>query len=171
VELLQLSEKEWWFLVTGLTITTVGGWIVVWRILAAIRNRMPIPAISKVQDTQEKWQLLVAHPEESGKWVGVVERFVFFFGIIGATWQLIGVWLVFKLAAKWEAWSNMARIPERFDNVNHLDLALSRRVWAAQGYCTLVVGTALNFALAWLGVIVATEGPTLCSYLLSTPSD
>jgi hypothetical protein len=162
-EVLEIGARNWWFLTIGLTVTAAVGLISVRRILEILRERIRIPPVAESRAQQLAWEKLIEHPEESGRWVGVTERFVFFFGILFGSWEPIGIWLVFKMAAKWEAWSHLARVPDHLEGLDDLKVAVARRVWAAQSYCTLVVGTALNFLIAWLGVFTAEMLQVLCT--------
>lgn len=149
----------------GLVVTAVLG-LSVSLFLKYIRDKIQIPSISDDVGVQHKWHQLVTHPTTSGQWVGWLERLVMY----GAMYlepkdaaAAIGVWLAFKLAAKWEAWSNMALVPDSLADVavDALRYAIARRMWAAQGYATLVLGTGANFLIALLGTAVRDMLPWL----------
>jgi hypothetical protein len=154
----------WVFLFSGLAVT-MGGGIGVWTLLKHFRRKTRIPRISKTFRNaliQARWIRLVRHPDRSGIWVGHMERFVFFCSLLllrhgGA--GVVAAWLAFKVAAKWEAWNHMAFVPDEIRRVPPLLLARARRIWAAQGYATFVIGTWTNFLLAALGVAIAKLGP------------
>jgi len=145
---------------TGLLVTMVGG-LCVKPLLEVLREKIKVPEISDVAETQAAWEKLISHPDASGRWVGTLERLVFFAALHLQPREAaaaIGVWLAFKVAAKWEAWNHMAHVPERIRGVPPLRLAVARRIWAAQGYATLVVGTSANFLLAACGAALAYYG-------------
>jgi hypothetical protein len=149
----------------GLLVTALLG-LSVSPFLGHIRDRIYIPPISEDASVQHRWHQLVTHPKTSGQWVGWLERLVMY----GAMYlepkdaaAAIGVWLAFKLAAKWEAWSNIALVPDSLSDVgvDPLRYAIARRMWAAQGYATLVLGTGANFLIALFGTAVRVMLPWL----------
>ena len=139
----------------GFLFTMVAGQLIVSRVLRYMRRTNPIPSISPDPQIQGQWEELIRHPDANGNWVGNCERIVFFVVLFLGEWQAVGVWLAFKVAAKWEAWSHMAFVPDDFAKADPVLYAIARRRWAAQGYGTFVVGTVLNGILAGAGVLIA----------------
>ena len=145
-----------------------------------LRDQFRIPKISSDPEIQKNWKKLHKHPDPSGIWVGHAERIYFFFALAAHSWEAVGIWLVFKLGAKWEAWNHMGFVPEEpdkgrapanpDDSVRPLQWARARRIWAAMGYGTFVVGTALNLFISGIGVAVASSD-SLLNFLLSVPID
>jgi hypothetical protein len=127
------------------------------------------------------WKRLYTHPDPSGEWVGHVERIYFFFALAAHSWEAVGIWLVFKLGSKWEAWNQMGYVPDqpvdgqkiggRQPSVHPLRWAYARRIWAAMGYGTFVVGTAMNLFLAGLGLAIASDGGSLLATLQAIQVD
>jgi hypothetical protein len=114
-----------------------------------------VPSISDDPTIQAAWARLIERRDEAGMWVGYLERIVFFSALLLGAREVkegvaaIGVWLAFKVAAKWESWNHMAYVPESVDGVDdRLRYALGRRIWAAHGYATFVMGTGMNFVVA-----------------------
>jgi hypothetical protein len=144
------------FAVTGFLGTMLIGGCATPSFLAFLRRQIPVPAISDDPAVHEEWKKLIKHPDESGKWIGHLERMIFFFALfIDAkdAAAAIGVWLAFKVAAKWEAWNHMAYVPDRVKDVPPLRLASARRIWAAHGYATFVMGTGANFFFGAAGAV------------------
>jgi hypothetical protein len=54
-------------------------------------------------------------PDDAGRWIGRFERLLILMSFWIDTYAIIGGWLAFKLAAKWEAWRNVIKIPETLD--------------------------------------------------------
>jgi hypothetical protein len=126
-----------------------------------LRLEIPIPSISDDLETEAKWQRLVGKGDKSGMWVGRLERLILFGALLlGAkeAASVIGVWLAFKLAAKWEAWNHMSHVPDSIKDVDDLRYAYARRIWAAHGYGTLVLGTGANFLAAGVGAVLTRFG-------------
>jgi hypothetical protein len=120
-----------------------------------LRRRLHVPSISDDLAIQAAWEKLTERRDEAGRWVGSLERLVFFSALLLGTTKAneavaaIGVWLAFKVAAKWESWNHMAYVPESVPGVDDpLRYALARRIWAAHGYATFVMGTGMNFVVA-----------------------
>jgi len=142
--------------VVGALVTMLLG-LCVPRILTRLRDEIEIPSISRAAEVEQKWKQLHEHPRAGGTWVGHLERLLMY-GLLFLEPKdaaaAIGIWVAFKLAAKWEAWNNIARVPEQLDehhSVDKLDYAIGRRKWAAQSYATFVVGTGANFIAAGFG--------------------
>jgi hypothetical protein len=132
-----------------------------------VRRTIKVPPIAADSDpAQLAWEELYMRRDTSGHWVGAVERIIFFGSLLLVPHDApvaIAAWLAFKVAAKWEAWNHMGYVPDHIEDIPPLTLALARRIWAAQGYATLVVGTSANFLLAAAGVAFARYGRTwLC---------
>jgi len=50
------------------------------------------------------------------KYIGFLESILFFFCFYIDKPELIGGWLTFKLASKWEVWNTIMKIPEKLDD-------------------------------------------------------
>jgi hypothetical protein len=83
-----------------------------------------------------------------------------FWALAEHSWEAVGIWVVFKVAAKWEARNHLAYVPDTVEGVSDLEWAAARRVWAAREYATFVVGTAANLVLAAAGVWIGKCGPS-----------
>jgi hypothetical protein len=140
---------------TGLLTTSLLGFAVK-PFLRWIRSRIPIPDISEAISVNAEWKDVYSHPDESGFWIGIAERVVMFAALFLSSWEFLGIWVGFKVASKWEAWNHMGYVPDVPDeSVTPLRWARARRIWAAQGYATFVVGTAANGIVAALGAAIA----------------
>ncbi|MDY6947411.1 MAG: hypothetical protein SXG53_17010 [Pseudomonadota bacterium] len=144
----------------GLLLISVVGYLTVAPFLERIRGQMPLPSLSRSVLIEAAWSALTSHPKASGDWVGIFERIVLFWALYESSWEAVGIWIVFKVAAKWEARSHLAHMPESIKDVPELEWAAARRVWAAREYVTFVVGTACNLLLAAAGVWIARCDPT-----------
>jgi hypothetical protein len=157
----------------GLAFTLLVG-LLVKPLLAGMRRSFKMKRFSKNPEIRRRWKQLTKHPDPSGDWVGWVERIYFFFAIGFGSWEALGIWLVFKVASKWEAWNQMGFVPDNPNGysdetnaipsagsppqppaVTPLEWARARRIWAAMGYGTFVVGTAVNLFVAVLGVLIS----------------
>ena len=107
---------------------------------------------------KEKWAELTAG-NEAGRIIGTLERFFFF----GAFWagapSAIGVWLAFKVASKWNVWSNVVALPDSLEGATQLDYVIARRRWSSHLLITFLVGTLANLLIGFLGTVVGRHGP------------
>lgn len=135
---------------SGLLITSVVGYFAVAPFLKWMRSKFPLPSLSTNPAMEDAWKALATHPKASGDWVGIFERIVFFWAISATptAWEAVGIWIAFKVAAKWEARNHLAYVPQVIEGVPELEWAAARRIWAAREYATFVVGTAANLLLA-----------------------
>jgi hypothetical protein len=131
--------------------------------LAPWDDLQPPSGVAKTQ-----WEAVVrgGGGARAASWLGAFECLLAYVAMIlfekeAAT--LIGGWLAFKVASKWESWSNVGKVPETLGdlNVSQLDFLRARRQWGTMVYTRFLVGTLLNVVMGVLtGVIVrrALEG-------------
>jgi hypothetical protein len=98
-----------------------------------------------------KW-IEIANPKRAGGKIGTVERLL----ILAAFWAgeptLIGAWLVFKIAAKWETWRNIIQVPATLGEPSEVDGLIVRRALGNHIMARFLVGALANiFAgfIAW----------------------
>jgi len=151
--------------VSGFLLTSLVGYFAVAPFLDWIRGRLPLPSLPSSNTIEIAWKALTHHPKASGDWVGIAERIVLFWALSETSWEAVGIWIVFKVAAKWEARNHLAYVPEKVSGVPDLEWAAARRVWAAREYATFVVGTAANLLLAAGGVWIGRCGPSVVRVL------
>jgi hypothetical protein len=149
------------FKLTVFLIMMVAGALGVKQLVIWLRKQIEVPSISNIPEIQSGWNDLISREDKGGQWIGHIERLalfaVMFFAPSDAP-AAVGVWLAFKVAAKWEAWHHMGHIPDEIKDVDPLRLAFARRIWAAQGYATFVVGTSVSVLLAVGGAALARYG-------------
>jgi hypothetical protein len=61
-----------------------------------------------------------------GKWLGLLERFFSFAIFWLEAYGSLAAWLTFKVASKWEAWSNVVRVPSDLPDVDKIDYFRAR---------------------------------------------
>lgn len=118
-----------------------------------------------------------------GKWIGRIERIIFFTGFWMDRFEVVPVILTFKIAAKWESWKNIVQVskdppkksPE--DHPNEETYFTARSLYASYVLTRFLWGTFSNIAAGAGGLGAAyitkyivkdlkTELPTLSSILL-----
>jgi hypothetical protein len=110
------------------------------------------PGVSEEHRCQ--WRDLTAG-SEGGAFMGRIERFMFFAAFLADASLMIGAWLAFKVASKWNAWTNITAVPRQVEGIADLDFAIGRRRWASHVLMTFLVGTAYNICAGLLGAAVA----------------
>jgi hypothetical protein len=100
-----------------------------------------------------KWSTLI-DDNKSGAYLGYLERLLFF----GAFWAnmplVIATWLAFKVASKWNAWTNIIFFPKEISNIEEMDYLVARNRLGSKLYMRFVIGTLSNLIFGCLGVIV-----------------
>ena len=110
---------------------------------------------SASEEHKRQWHDLTTG-DEGGAFIGWIERLMFFAAfLVDGTPLVIGAWLAFKVASKWNAWTNITAVPKEVKGMAELDLAIGRRRWASRVLTTFLVGTAYNICTGMLGAAVA----------------
>lgn len=122
-------------------------------VLEGITKKNPILTPKNV-DTEQWDKLMKIRGELGGKWLARLERILFFIGIWIAAYELIGVWLVLKVASKWEVWTNIFKVPDKLDGIDDLDYFIARTQWGTRTYQRFLLGTLLNLFAAIVGVAI-----------------
>ncbi len=103
----------------------------------------------------KKWNSLTGYDAAEGgggaKFIGKLERLLFYIAILIHAPELIAAWIAFKLASKWETWNNMIKVPEKLTGVDQLEYLLARRRWGTKTYQRFLIGTILDFFAAIAG--------------------
>jgi len=143
-------------LVVGFVITMVLGERYADRFVKQARQSISLEPPPRASDEQkQQWQELT-DGNEGGKYIGRIERFMFFAAFMLSNAALVvGAWLAFKVGSKWNAWTNITAVPKTTDKMDDLDFAIGRRRWASHVLTTFLVGTGFNVCAAMVGAAVA----------------
>jgi len=95
-------------------------------------------------------QIVATQGEIGGRWVGRLERLLFFSSIFFSP-AVIVAWLAFKVASKWEAWTNLYKVPDIIRGVDPLDFLRARVALGSRIYQRFLVGTSANLMASFLG--------------------
>ena len=103
----------------------------------------------------DEWEDLIKIPgKHGGRWIGITERLLFFIVLWVSAPILVGAWLAFKVASKWESWSNLTRVPNELDDVvSDLAYFKARTRWSSRTMQRFLVGTGLNLLAAFVGLV------------------
>ncbi|GMT42430.1 MAG: hypothetical protein IEMM0002_0841 [bacterium] len=112
---------------------------------------------------------------EAGKWLGILERLVSFMAVWTGGYTLIPAWLALKVAAKWQVFSNVIKVPEQFPGESKLDSLRYRRIWGSRALMGFLIGTLANVLLGGVAAYIGKNAPhawdvieVFCSKLLPT---
>ena len=141
-------------LLLGLVAMTVLGFAVKPLVKHVQKAEPLLPPNDAVKD---KWEKLVAG-DEGGALMGPLERVLFF----GAFWMnqplVVAAWLAFKVASKWNAWTNIIAVPNSLEEIDDLDYLIARRRWGSQLLTTFLVGTLANVLVGFVAVAIGRHG-------------
>jgi hypothetical protein len=152
-------------IIIGLTICVFTSPLVQWAINKAIGKVELIPPDGI---TKDDWDKVTDDKkvEEPGKWLGTFERILIFFAVWIQKYEIIAGWFAFKVASKWEVWSNIVKVPESLpeskDNKSMLSYLRARRAWGARILSRFLIGTITNILI---GSIVAYVIKYILKYL------
>lgn len=160
----QMNNAEQW-LYSNL-IPFAGGFVIllilelfVPKRLKRFRESLPYPSLKGT----DKWKEVMEIEDRTGpKWVGRLERTIFYVAFWMKSPELAGGWLVFKSAARWEVWGNIIKVPEKLDNQNALDYLGTRHKWGTRLLQTWLVSTMAN---ALSGLLAAALAITIHQFL------
>ena len=97
-----------------------------------------------------------------GAWLGTLERALGATAIwMNSTELLIG-WFAFKVASKWQVWSNVVQIPNEIGEIDNLTFLRARRLWGANLFLRFLLGTLANVLL---GICAGVVGAVTMNYV------
>ena len=140
--------------VLGLAIVIVAEWPIGWLMNNVVGKNIDYPKKPGGITSGQYKQITKKTPPRGGDMVGRFERAFFFFAVLAGAPALVGIWMAFKVASKWDAWSNIYQVPDTVKDVNTLDWFLIRRSFGALIYQRFLIGTAANFLAAVIGASI-----------------
>jgi hypothetical protein len=103
----------------------------------------------------EKWLSFVKPIQASlspNKWLGFSEVTLFYFCLFIGKIEGIGAWLLFKVAAKWESWTNIVKVPDKIKAVDDFEYLAFRNNLATVVLQKFLIGTIGNILAAFAGI-------------------
>lgn len=67
---------------------------------------------------------------------------------------MVGGWLAFKMAAKWESWKNIVQVPDNLDGVTPLNWFKAREALGSYMFARFLIGTLLNLLIGLVSAYV-----------------
>jgi hypothetical protein len=114
---------------------------------------------------EELWKALrVSGAEFQGKLLGNLERLVAASAVWTSSYEIIVGLLAFKVASKWEIWSNVVRLPDEIPGIEPLTYLRARRLWGSNMLMRFLIG---SFANVLLGFAAAYGGRELSAVILA----
>lgn len=114
-------------------------------LMKAVKAAAPAP--SPNDTLTYKWESLTAD-DTNGRVLGHLERLLFFIAVWQQAHVIVGSWLAFKVASKWNVWSNLIALPKELPAVEQIDYLIARRRWGAQTLMRFLIGTLYNLVAA-----------------------
>jgi len=109
----------------------------------------------KIDFPMDKWRRIV-HPAEKliapNKWLGWSEIILFYICLFISRPEGIGAWLVFKVAAKWESWTNIVKVPADIKDMDTFEYLELRNNLATVVLQKFLIGTIGNILAAMIGM-------------------
>jgi hypothetical protein len=133
-----------WPIAVGLVATIVAGFAVK-RIIALIAQPEKPQAMTDVD-----WQLLVGVKGVGDK-IGILERLLSFASLASGQYVILGGWLAFKLAAKWEVWKHIIQVPQSVDGISPLVWFQARNAFGSWVLSRFLIGTLANVLVGFIG--------------------
>jgi hypothetical protein len=101
------------------------------------------------------WLVKADSPLRYGRWLGWFERIGFFIALCVKMPEAIAMWLTFKLAAKWDAWNSIVKVPDTLREEEEREYLIFRRRWGEHRLMTFLIGTLANIVAAACAYIIA----------------
>ena len=102
---------------------------------------------------RDVWQRLIPEINDDknispGSYLGWFERILFFGSAYSSKYEIIGVWLAFKVASKWESWKNVVQVPdelpEQKTDEDAIDWLQAKKAFGGWNMMRFQIGVILN---------------------------
>ena len=151
--------SAFWELLVALTLATLLGFTVGPFLAFAAPPKKPDGVEAKT------WaQITELESLGSGRWVGLLETVLFVGALFVGEPIVIGAWLTFKVAAKWEVWANVVKIPDGLVRTPLLDYQVRHRFGSVL-LSRFLLGTLLNVLVAAFATATATNAREIIEWL------
>jgi len=125
-------------------------------VLNYLRDRIQVPRPRGLSRADiATWTQIANTPGPAGgRWIGALERAFLFLAILASVPTLLIAWLAFKVATKWEVWTNLYRVPDKLPRLNQMDFFLARTRLGARVFQRFMVGTLFNLGSALVAYLL-----------------
>jgi len=110
---------------------------------------------------QEEWSSIFKSPDGSlplNRIIGYAETISYFLVFSLEKPELIGGWLAFKVASKWQAWSTIIRLPEKIGETKVLSYIEAKNKIASHTLQRWFLGNILNILAGAFAAMSAASG-------------
>ena len=116
---------------------------------------------------KENWKR-VTKRGKGGSFVGFLERYISLAAFWAGDYKIIGGWLVFKVAVKWEAWKNVVQVPPKLkvEAISELEYLGARNSWGSSLFERFLSGTVLNIFCGFLAYYAVRNKENPLVYIL-----
>ena len=109
-------------------------------------------------DLRKEWKKAVEQPKSGGIYLGRLERTLAYFAFLFGFPEALGIWLVFKVASKFEVWRNITIVKgiirnKKSDTPDEFDFE-ARRLWGSRVLQRFLIGTLWNMLSGFFGVVL-----------------
>jgi hypothetical protein len=97
-----------------------------------------------------------------GSWIGFFERLLLLAGFWIPVYTIIGGWLAFKLAAKWEVWKDIHQVPATLKGTPEFEYFVARHQLGSLMFTRFLMGTLANILITLVSSYVGKNVFELC---------
>lgn len=116
---------------------------------------------------EDDWQAFVERVHV-GKWIGFFERLLILVSFWMREYTIIAGWLGFKVAAKWEAWTNIILVPTSMGNIPPLAWYQARKQFGSWVLSRFLIGTLINILIGALATYFGRNSFEFVNWLCAT---
>lgn len=114
----------------------------------------------------EQWRALTERVG-AGKGIGYLERLLILLAFWIGEHELVVAWFAFKVAAKWEAWTNIVQVPAALDSIPPLAWVQGRLQLGSWILSRFLVGTLINVLIAAVAAYLGRNSVEFVHWLCS----
>jgi hypothetical protein len=111
-----------------------------------IDGAVPMPNRPDPLDAKD-WQAIIERTD-TGKWIGFFERLLLLMCFLMSEYTIVAGWLAFKVAAKWEAWTNIIQVPNTIENIPQIIWYRAKKQFGSWVLSRFLLGTLVNILIA-----------------------
>jgi len=143
------------YFIAGIFITSFWALCVKYAMEKIRDDRAYIPPAGILAEKWENVFKLSAQEKKHTIILGFMESYLAFLSFWINKPEVIGIWLGFKVASKWECWNTIIKLPERIDSIDPLEYVGAKNRIATYTLQRWLIGTLANISAGFLGMKIA----------------